>query len=119
MTTLIPSNSHEIKTNSTQLVDIGQKRKQLYLAVSAVFCQLRRIYPAQLKNLTADEVHELTAVWTDALSGLEIKILDEAVSRFIKTDKKGFCPVPGQIRMLAEEIETERKSMELERMLLG
>ena len=66
------------------------------------------IYYAQSHNYSEDEAIILNLIWVENFKNIEMDIFTEAVNRFIKNDKKGFFPVPGQIMGYVEEINEER-----------
>ena len=78
---------------------------------------LNTAYPAVTKNFSDDDIKELTALWNTIFCDIEPEILNEAVIRFVKNDRKGFFPAPGQVmghvEQIAAEREAERKRAEI------
>jgi hypothetical protein len=72
---------------------------------------LRTAFPTQSRNYSDSEFDMLTALWLEIFAEVERGILNEAILRFVKTDRKGFFPSPGQIVGIIEDIQAERKAV--------
>ena len=66
--------------------------------------RLRVAYPTQARNYDAVEVDSLTALWLEIFADVKPRVLAEAVTLYIKNDRSGFFPSPGQVMGAVEEI---------------
>lgn len=56
---------------------------------------------------TEQEIRDAMKVMSVVLKDWEYPYIERAVINFIKTDTKGFPPVPGQLIALAQDIKTD------------
>jgi hypothetical protein len=82
--------------------------------VSMELFKLRTAYPTQARNYSDIETDALTALWLEVFTGIDGRVLHQAVIRFITDDRKAFFPSPGQImgyvEQINKEIEAEKQS---------
>ena len=71
---------------------------------------LRTAFPTQSRNYNDREHDMLMALWLEIFVEIERGILNEAIVRFVTSDRKGFFPSPGQIVGIIEDIQAERKA---------
>ncbi|MCL2215430.1 MAG: replicative helicase loader/inhibitor [Defluviitaleaceae bacterium] len=93
-----------------------QKIRQIYqyeALVTVELLKLRYAFPVQSQSASVETATNTAMVWAEALMGIEPEIIHAAVAKFIKDDRKGFFPSPGQIVGLAEKIIIERKNHDL------
>jgi hypothetical protein len=97
----------------------GMDERQIanyFALVSMELLKLKTAYPAQARNYSPQEMDALTALWLEIFAEVDLRVLHEAVRRFIAGDRKAFFPAPGQIMGIVEILEKERKYAELERL---
>jgi len=83
-------------------MDEKQWAKYAAVITTGLF-KLRTAYPSQTRNYSVLENDALTALWLETFASTDIQFLPEAIDQFIKQDKKGFFPSPGQILDFAEK----------------
>jgi hypothetical protein len=107
--------SEIIKFTTNEITQFQQSQKNKTIA--AALAKLNIAYPVQTRSFSEEDVRLLSLVWHEAFEDTEADILEEAVKRFIKNDRKGFFPAPGQIMEYVEEIgeEIESKLQEFSR----
>ena len=98
------------KTTNGEIAQPHQTQKNK--AISAALAKLSIAYPAQTRSFSDEDVRLLSLVWHEAFEDVEADVLGEAVRRFIKRDRAGFFPSPGQIMGHAEEIAEENRQEE-------
>ena len=80
--------------------------------VSIGLLSLRTAFPAQARNYSGMEHDMLTALWLEIFAGIKPGMLQEAIMRFVATDRKGFFPSPGQVMGIVEDMQAERDRLE-------
>jgi hypothetical protein len=90
----------------------GKQLKQHNALIAAELYRLKTAYPTQARNFSDEEVDATNALWFEIFAGVDPRILHEAVTRFIVTDRKAFFPAPGQIVGFIEQIIAECKAEE-------
>jgi len=89
---------------------ITEQEWQIYDAeISVGLLTLRTAFPTQTRNYSDKEHDMLMALWLEIFVALEPGIINEAILRFISTDRKGFFPSPGQIMGIIVDIQAERE----------
>jgi len=91
----------ESNTSKTHIEKSAKKN------IAEILVKLSLAYPSQLKNFNSDEIKIINELWNEIFIGVSPEILHEAVIRFIKEDRKGFFPAPGQIMGYVEEVIAE------------
>ena len=66
--------------------------------------KLQVAFPTQARNFDTSESNALTLLWLEIFAEVKPWVLAEAVTLFIKNDRSGFFPSPGQIMGAVEEI---------------
>ena len=66
---------------------------------------IRGFYPMYYRN--DDTIQEAVALWAKILENEDFNYIQKGLYKFVKTDSKGFPPVPGQIITLSSEIRRE------------
>jgi len=77
--------------------------------ISVGLLTLRTAFPTQTRNYSDKEHDMLMALWLEIFVALEPGIINEAILRFIATDRKGFFPSPGQVMGIIVDIQAERE----------
>lgn len=75
---------------------------------------IKGYYPAYYRDREA--INDAVILWAKVMEDEEFLLIQKGLERFIKSDTKGFPPVPGQIITLAAEIrraEWEEKQREI------
>jgi len=85
---------------------------QYSAAVAVSIFKLRTAFHTQARNFRESEIDALNALWLETFSNFRPEDIQEAVLRFIKDDRKGFFPSPGQVEGFVEQIVKERKAQE-------
>lgn len=73
-------------------------------SIAGVIATIQLAYPVQMRNYSKEEVFATCRLWRELFGRVHPQLLYEATMRFIKTDRKGFPPVPGQIKGHIEKI---------------
>ena len=77
---------------------------------SKILSILTSAYP---KRVTHDEGMGLVRLWAAAFSDIPYTEVGEAVIKFIRNDRKGYMPVPGQIYELVEDARIGKKGKQI------
>lgn len=86
------------------------KELKYELFIAAELFTLRMAYPVQARKFTEREVGRTNELWAEIFAGVDLKLLHQAIIRFIATDRKAFFPSPGQIIGVLEDIMAEEKA---------
>ncbi len=84
-----------------------QEEKEIFAQITKELAILQVAYPSQVRNFSPEETSVACALWYEIFKGVHPKLLHQAVTRFIVTDKKAFFPTPGLIVAQVEEILAE------------
>ena len=68
---------------------------------------LKVTYPQALTNVSNDERTQMVTLWHHTMKNLPFALAEKAAEAFIKCDKKGFMPCPGQIMEQAKQLVTD------------
>lgn len=63
-----------------------------------VLAVLQAFYPDAFRGMTDAAVHLKVALWQEMFADEPATLVQAAVKAYVSTDKKGFMPVPGQIK---------------------
>lgn len=80
---------------------------------------LQTAFPLSVRNYDEYEFKALQSLWYEIFKNVPEELMNEAVKRFIITERKGFFPSPGQIVGCIEDIMRNREAEKLERLLAG
>jgi len=109
-TTNQPTLAELAKNRIMSRCGITEQEWQIYDAeISVGLLTLRTAFPTQTRNYSDKEHDMLMALWLEIFVALEPGIINEAILRFIATDRKGFFPSPGQIMGIIVDIQAERE----------
>jgi hypothetical protein len=86
--------------------------KQQDAVIAAELLRLQVAYPAQSRKFAPEEIRATNALWKEIFAGVDPRVFHEAVTRFIRDDRKAFFPSPGQISGFVEKILQEIKDEE-------
>lgn len=89
-----------------------EQTKWVEESIAGVIATIQLAYPVQMRNYSKEEVFATCKLWRELFGRVHPQLLYEATMRFIKTDRKGFPPVPGQIIGYIENIIGEIKESE-------
>jgi hypothetical protein len=81
-----------------------QQWKDHKIAVTASLFKLRTAFPTQSSKHSELEAEMLTALWLEVFAEINPEMLETAVNLYIKSDRKGFFPSPGQVMGIVEDI---------------
>ena len=94
------------------MADTGMSEKQFasfYAVVTVELFKLKTAYPTQAQNWTDTDWDAREALWLEVFAGIDPWVIHEGVLRFIKNDRKGFFPAPGQVMGYVEDVAAERE----------
>lgn len=63
-------------------------------------------YPNTFRNASGTDLDELAQIWAAVFERFELSEVKNALADFIRTDTKGFAPVPGQLIELITRKDT-------------
>lgn len=66
---------------------------------------IKGYYPMYYRN--NESIQEVVTLWHKILQDDDFLHIQKGLERFVKTDSKGFPPVPGQIITLAKDVRIE------------
>ena len=72
-----------------------------------IIAVIRAAFPMHLKNLTNQDLEQMISVWQTTLDDVPYSLMSAGLKTFIRTDKKGFPPTPGQILNIISNLQTE------------
>ena len=74
-----------------------------------LFAMIKETYPNFAKDrVTTEEISAMVNVWLAIFEGMDFDTVRDALLKFIRSDDKGFAPVPGQIISIAEKAKPVR-----------
>ena len=80
--------------------------------LSVGLLKLRIAFPTQTRNYSAKEHDMLMALWFEMFVGVEKGMLNDAIMRFIRSDRQGYFPSPGQIIGIIANMQAENEQKE-------
>ena len=79
-----------------------------------VLAILQAFYPDSFRGMTEQAAQMKVGLWQDMFSDEPVELVAAAVKAYVASDKKGFMPVPGQIKETMQAVLDQDKLTETE-----
>ena len=87
--------------------NVSTMSADLAKSVTCSLFKLRTAFPTQTRNYSAEEANALTSLWLEVFNGICPYVLNIAVTIYIKEERTGFFPSPGQIMGIVDSLLEE------------